>query len=259
MAPLPVGPDHDTWPLLAERSSDFKAISHVFSTPVSVQGGRARSAKRQPKFSPLLLPRASSPRRLPRVPIFALCQVESSGAMSRAATSFRWFPRTFVLRHHDVRQWQDVERWSRGLVKIALSITTFSRTIRRCAAISFSFGRTRATCSSVSTKTMTMGGLPPHPPMAATDPQCGRKSPHPVKRNGSINVLPMKVVEDLPNAGTGPQTIAFHKVNRDLDGHRSLAFYRTLASPIPAGTANKHSTLLLKMSAMIGGHCPCSK
>src|ERR1700751_2158602 len=41
------------------------------------------------------------------------------------------------------------------------SSTTFSRTMRRCAAISFKVGRTRFTCSSVSTKMMITGSLPP--------------------------------------------------------------------------------------------------
>jgi hypothetical protein len=45
--------------------------------------------------------------------------------------------------------------------RLPCSITTFSRTIRRCAAISRSFGRTRFTCSSVSTKVTMMGSSPP--------------------------------------------------------------------------------------------------
>jgi hypothetical protein len=41
------------------------------------------------------------------------------------------------------------------------SITTFSRTMSRCAAISRSFGSTRFTCSSASTNVTTTGRSPP--------------------------------------------------------------------------------------------------
>src|SRR6266542_741348 len=94
-------------------------------------------------------------------PHLALRQVEDASALS-ALGHLEQRPAAGLLNVITVRgNSQNIQSERCVQSRFPCSKTTFSRTIRRCAAISFNLGNTRLTCSSVSTKIMMIGSLPP--------------------------------------------------------------------------------------------------
>ena len=141
---------------------------------------------------------------------------------------------------------QDVETltlWSGDIhSRFPCSRTTFSRTISRCAAISLRVGSTRFTCSSVSTKMMITGSLPPVSTRCAVSTLClSEKSGNAMDRRGREYVLFAQIVQDLHVQRPVMPLVGFVQIDCDL--HRHGIWHSTRVPPIPGAACRTARSL----------------
>ena len=139
----------------------FSRFSHVFSTRPSGMSSACLqdtvATARHPGLACALF--CITPRTH-----LALCQINNAGAIA----AFRHLEKRATASLFDIVTVSSNSKDIQGCVgdgfrqsRVPCSTATFSRMIKRWAAISLSLGRTRSTCSSVSTNVTMIGNFPP--------------------------------------------------------------------------------------------------
>src|SRR6185437_13091087 len=162
MAAFPVGKYDHSGALLANYARHLQAVLPGILHPAirniqSLAPGNLQDASRLDRLRRTLLGAAAGAH-------FALGQIEDPGGPS-ALRHLEQGAAAGLLHVITVGgNGQNVEGGAahgKRQSRLPCSMTTFSRTIKRCAAISRSLGKTRFTCSSASMKVITTGSLPP--------------------------------------------------------------------------------------------------
>src|SRR5579864_377348 len=164
MPPLPVGKNDHSRTRLTNHGSDLQSVlPRVLDSPIgNVERPSPAGTKNLRRIVGLALTILGRTARAH----LAAREIENASALP-ALCGFHQRATAGLLHVVAVRgdgkniQGLALRKGTHNQSRLPCSTTTFSLTISRCAAISFSVGNTRLTCSSVSTKMMITGNLPP--------------------------------------------------------------------------------------------------